>query len=73
VILLACEPILVSYLCLLCFRRGRVRCLRELMNDFDFCGLSSVRPLPSRGDKGVDGENELPGECMPTDRGIVEA
>ncbi len=70
-ILLACEPILFSCLSLLwCFRRGNVKCLSELINDFDFWGLAF--PL-SRGDKEIDGENELVFEWRPTDRGSVDA
>lgn len=68
--LFVCEPRLESYLFLFCLRRGSVRCLSELMNDFDFCGLSPPGPLPSRG---VDGEYGLPGECPPSDRGSVDA
>jgi hypothetical protein len=71
-ILLACELILVSCLLLLrCFRRGNVKCLRELIKDFDFCGLSF--PIPLRGTNGEDVEYGLVAERWSVDRGSVDA
>jgi hypothetical protein len=72
VTLLAGEFILFPCLFLLwCFRRGNVKCLSELINDFDFWGLSTIRP-PSRGVNGVDGENGFVVEWRPEDRGRVD-
>jgi hypothetical protein len=54
-----------------CFRPGNVKCLSELINDFDLVGLSFPLRPPSRGVKGVVGANGPMLACRPADRGSV--
>lgn len=72
VILLACELILLSCLSLCpCFRLGNVRCLSELIKDFDFGGLSGPK-VPSWGVNNEGCKNELDIGWISEDRGIVD-
>ncbi len=67
-ILLACELILLFLLLLRSFRRGNVKCFRELINDFDFCVLSFPRPS-LRAPNDEDTENGFVGSDV---RGSVD-